>query len=55
VLILFCTKNIVKLESESVQVANVERAEVVVECVVEELIIDSEVAWRLAGVFGWKR
>lgn len=41
-----------ELERKTVQVTNVERAKVMVESVVEKLIIDGEVAGRLASIFG---
>lgn len=49
VLVLLGTQNVVELECETVQVANVERAKVVVECIVKELVVDGKVAGRLAA------
>lgn len=43
VLILLGTQNLMKLERKPVQVADVERAEVMVEVVVEEDVINGEV------------
>jgi hypothetical protein len=44
-LVFWRTQNIVELHSEAVQVANVQWSKIVVECVVNEGIIDRKVAW----------
>lgn len=45
VLVLLGTEDIVESNGEAVQVANVQRAKVVVESVVQETVINGEVAW----------
>lgn len=59
VLVLLGSQDIVKVEGEAVQVSNVERAKVVVEGIVQQRIVDGEVAGRLllrlAGPFAGGR
>jgi hypothetical protein len=43
-LIFWCAENIVKLDSEAIQVSNVQGSKVVVESVVEKSIVNTEVA-----------
>jgi hypothetical protein len=40
-------ENLVQLDREAVKVADVERAEVAMECVVEQRLVDAEVHWRV--------
>ena len=46
VLVLFGPKDVVELDGEPVKVSNVQRAKVMMESIVQELIIDGEIAWR---------
>lgn len=46
--VFFCAKYVVKHESESVKMADVEWAKVMVEGIVEELVVNGEVEWLLA-------
>lgn len=48
ILVLLGTEDIVELQGEAVQVTDVQRAEVVVESVVEEGVVDGEVVRRRA-------
>lgn len=53
VLVFLRTKDVVEVNSKSVEVANVQRAKVMVEGIVEESVIDGEVARRLSGAGRW--
>lgn len=50
VLVILVSQNIVELDGEAVEVTNVQRAEIVVKGVVEERVIDGEVAWRVLAL-----
>lgn len=49
ILVLLGTEDVMELQGEAVQVANVERAKVVVESIVQECIVDGEVVRCLTG------
>lgn len=57
VLVLLGSQDLMELERESVEVPNVQWAEVVVKCVVEEGIVNCEVVWLFSGLeardWGW--
>lgn len=55
VLILAVAQHLVKLHCESVEVANVQRAEVAVEGIVDERLVDREVDWGLGPGAGRPR
>lgn len=47
VLVLLGSKNVVEADGEAVEVANVQRAKIMVECIVEQRVVHGEVAGRI--------
>lgn len=54
-LVVLGAKYVVEVKSEAVKVANVKRAKIVVECIVEEAIVNGEVVRCLSLGFSWGR
>lgn len=52
VLVFLSTKDVVELDGKAVKVSDVQRAKVVVECIVEESIVNGEVARGLCVARG---
>lgn len=55
VLVLLCAQDVMELDGESVEMADVQRAKIMVESVVQKSIVDGEIAWLRSVRLGGER